>query len=194
MPDLSAYHRYIAIDWGWIAPTVVLWIAWNHLIDDVVVYREWRTNTEDSISVGHQINEINARFGETIEDWILDRDDEKRSHLREYCGIRAKQVKKFPGSRLAGYNHIHYALKCTSLGEPGGIRFYRDMLLNSHVDPVAYKGPESMIKELRTVKFSETKVDEIEKEGDHGPDALGYFYLFKMRQSSYKPVDYAQVA
>lgn len=183
LPDLSSYHKYIAIDWGWVAPTVVLWIAWNHLIDDVIVYREWRTNEEDSISVGHQINEINAYFGETIEDWILDKDDEKRSHLRKHCGIRAKQVKKFPGSRLAGYNHIHYALKCASLGEPGGIRFYRDMLYWSDVDTVAYKGPENMIKELRTVKFSETKVDEIEKEGDHGPDALGYFYLFKMRKS-----------
>ena len=30
LPDLSTYHRYIAIDWGWQAPTVVLWIAWNH--------------------------------------------------------------------------------------------------------------------------------------------------------------------
>ena len=194
LPDLSLYHRYIAIDWGWVAPTVVLWIAWNHLTDDVIVYREWRTNEEDSISIGHQINEINAYFGETIEDWILDKDHEKRSHLRKHCGIRAKQVKKFPGSRLAGYNHIHYALKCTSLGEPGGIRFYRGMLYKSNVDAVAYKGPENMIKEMRTVKFSDTKIDEIEKEGDHGPDGLGYFYLFKMRQSSYKPVDYGQVA
>jgi len=195
LPDLSLYHKYIAIDWGWVAPTVVLWIAWNHLIDDVICYREWRTNNEDSISVGNQINEINAHFGETIEDYIIDRDDEKRSNLRKYCGIRAKQVKKFPGSRLAGYNHIHYALKCQSLGEPGGLRFYRDMLYRSSVDHIAYKGAENMIKEMRTVKFSETRTDEIEKEGDHGPDALGYFYLYKMRRrSSYEAVDYSRVA
>ena len=195
LPDLSSYHKYIAIDWGWTAPTVVLWIAWNHLIDDVVVYREWRTSNEDSISVGNQINEINEYFGETIEDWILDKDDEKRSHLRRYCGIRAKQVKKFPGSRLAGYNHIHYALKCQSLGEPGGLRFSRDMLYKSSVDPMSYKGAENMIKEMRTVKFSETKIDEVEKESDHGPDGLGYFYLFKMRRNnSFEAVNYDRVA
>jgi len=195
LPDLSLYHKYIAIDWGWVAPTVVLWIAWNHLLDDVICYREWRTNNEDSISVGNQINEINAQFGETIEDYIIDRDDEKRSNLRKYCGIRAKQVKKFPGSRLAGYNHIHYALKCQSLDEPGGLRFYRDMLYRSGVDHIAYKGAENMIKEMRTVKFSETRTDEIEKESDHGPDALGYFYLYKMRRrSSYDAVDYSRVA
>ena len=194
LPDLSLYHKYIAVDWGWVAPTVVLWIAWNHLIDDVIVYREFRTNAEDSISVGHHINAINAHFGETIEDYIIDRDDEKRSHLSTHCRIRAKQVKKFPGSRLAGYNHIHYALKCTSLGKPGGIRFYRGMQYRSTVDTIAYTGPENMIKEMRTVKFSDTKVDEVEKDGDHGPDGLSYFYLFKMRQKDYAPVDYAQVA
>ena len=189
LPDLSTYHRYIAIDWGWQAPTVVLWIAWDHTIDDLILYREFRTNNEDSISIGHQINEINQNFGEKIEDYIIDRDEERRSHLLRYCKIRARQVQKFPGSRLAGYNHIHHSLKCTSLGEPGGIRFYRKMLYRSNVDTHAYRGAENLIKEMRTVKFNEKKTDEIIKEDDHGPDALGYFFLTKMRRRKPSTVD-----
>ena len=46
-----------------------------------------------------------------------------------------------------------------------------------------------MIKEMRTVKFNEKKTDEITKEGDHGPDALGYFFLTKMRRRKPSTVD-----
>ena len=181
LPDLRDYHRYLAVDFGWTAPSVVLWIAWNHIINDVIVYREWRTNNEDTISLGTQINQFNEMFGEKIEDVIIDNDEDKKATLRKYCNISARMVKKFPGSRLAGYNHIHHALKCTALGEPGGLRFYTKMLYRSDVDKFSYEGPENLIKELRTVKFSETKLDEIEKEGDHGPDGLAYFFLEKMR-------------
>ena len=99
LPDLSTYHRYIAIDWGWQAPTVVLWIAWNHTLDDLIAYREFRTNNEDSITIGHQINEINQNFGEKIEDYTIDRDKEKRRHLLRYCNIPGNGSRKV--SRLA---------------------------------------------------------------------------------------------
>lgn len=180
LPDLSSYHKYIAIDWGWTAPSVALWIAWNHTLNDIIVYREWRTNNEDSISIGNQINAINEHFNETIEDVIIDNDKDKGAMLRKHCGIRAREVKKFPGSRLAGYNYIHNALKNTLTDAPGGIRFYRDMLYRSDVDTRTYTGAENLIKELYSVKFSDDKIDEIEKESDHGTDCLSYIFLHKM--------------
>ena len=180
LPDLSGYHKYIAIDWGWTAPSVVLWIAWNHTLNDIIVYREWRTNAEDYISVGHQINAINQIFNETIEDYIVDNDKNSVAMLRKHCGIKAKPVQKFQGSRLVGYNYIHNSLANTLTGTPGGIRFYRGMLYRSDVDTRLYTGAENLIKELYAVKFSENKIDEIEKESDHGADALAYMFLFKM--------------
>ena len=194
LPDLSLYHKYMAIDFGWESPTVCLWIAWNHIINDTIVYREFRTNHEDIISIGNQINQINEYFGENIEDTIIDREKGKRSLLRQHCGIKAKEVEKFPGSRLAYYNNIHSMLSNTAVQRPGGIRFYTGMMYKSNVDQHSYKGAENLIKELRTVKFEDKKIDSIEKESDHGPDALSYWTSFKFTKRKSKAVDYAQVA
>lgn len=183
LPDLWDYHKYIAIDWGWQAPSVVLWIAWNHATNDVIVYREWRTTGTDTIRIGNMINHFNEFFNEKIEAYIIDRDKDKRSLLRQHCNISAYEIPKAPGSRLMGYNHIHHALKCKSLEEPGGLSLYRKMMFRSDVDTLQYKGAENLIKELRTVKFHETRPDEITKENDHGPDALAGFYLWKTHQS-----------
>ena len=179
--DFENYHKYLAIDFGWRSPTSVLWIGWNHIINDIIVYREFRTNEEDIISIGHQVREINETFGEKIENAITDDDKDKVSHLRKYCGIPARTVKKFQGSRLRGYNHILHALKCTSVGSPGGIKFWTGMMYRDTVNRNSYKGAENLIKELRSVKFAKNKTDEIEKESDHGPDALAYFFLWKNR-------------
>ena len=71
------------------------------------------------------------------------------------------------------------------------------MMFRSDVDTFQYKGAENLIKEMRTVKFHETRHDEIIKEEDHGTDALAGFYLWKEQQSGglnkVKSVSYADM-
>ena len=182
LPDLSDYLLYNLMDFGVSkSPNVCLWLAWNPKIDDTIVYREFaRTNT-DTITFGHQMNDINAQVGERPQMTLTDDDLNLVKILRRECGIAPIQTaRKGPGSINDGLMLINHALAQTVLGKPGGLRIYKG-LVHGGADPNPDANDDNLITELRNIRWDAEKSETVIDGRDHRIDPLRYFFLWKHR-------------
>ena len=187
LPDLTEYTIYNAMDFGMSDPSVCLWIAWNKLINDTIVFREWRRTNTDILTMGSIVNLINEVNYHTIEETVVDNDLNNIALLQRDCDIPCVSAStvKGPGSIMRGVHLLQHALAQTVLGRPGGIRFYTGLLHDEDPNPEA-KGYKNTIQELRNARYDPNKSDAIIDGADHGIDPLRY-HLLRRHQGMLDP-------
>lgn len=190
-PDLRDYMVYNACDWGMNSPSVCIWIAHNHTLNDTIVYLDYRRtgSRANIIDFGHSVNRIREQEGREVMAMVTDNDLNRQILLRDHCGIESFPSRKGAGSVMDRVHLIQNALANTVLGRPGGLRFFRG--LRHSYDPNPEAKDQTIIDELRGMRYDLNKKEDVVREDDHGENALGYFYLWKesgMRIPSSNPI------
>ena len=174
LPDLSSYHIFNAIDFGTTGTAVILWIAWQRTLNDMIVFKEWRKSNTNIMEVGDALTAINSMEGIMPELTIIDNDADNASVLDEYFGVRVQMTTKGPRSVERNYQYIAAKLINAAVPDRGnGIRFYTGMPAYFDTNPEVQAKPKDLIQELRRVTRDDA--GKIDKQGGHGVDALGYF-------------------
>lgn len=176
-PDLTNCDLYRAADWGQTHPTICLWIAEHRETKDVFVYREWRKTHGDEDEFAQAFKAYSE--GERIRTTIIDNDELRQKILRKH-GIPSQFAYKGAGSVMNKVFLMQSALRRAVEGKDGGLYIYKHLVCNNDPNPDLLR--ESIIDEARNLYFSDTK-DAPEKKGDDAWDALGYWYLYRNKQT-----------
>ena len=175
IPPPMEYNVYRMMDFGSTAPSVCLWLAEHKDTKDTIVFQEWRKTQTDTLEMAAQVKKHNIGKPRKT---IIDNDDNIRKILAK-SGISATLAPKGHDSVKAGIDMIQEALRKTTEGRNGGIRFYRGLTCNS--DPeLENKGLSlDVIAEMGGYVWDETKDSPLRGQSDHGIDPLRYYYLDK---------------
>ena len=184
-PDLTGCNLYRAMDWGMRHPSICVWIGEHEETRNVYAYREWRKTHTDILAMGEEIKAYSE--GEDIQTSIIDHDENRQILLREQHDIDSEFAYKGAGSVLDRVFLINTALRRAQEGKDGGLYIYDGLVCNSDPNPDIQDDPGSLIEEFEKLQFSETKDAPI-KEFDDASDALGYFFLWRSRQTD---IDFA---
>lgn len=161
------WRRIRAIDFGYRAPFVCLWIAIDPETDNRYVYRELY-QTELLVQDAAKIILSESR-GEEIETTICDHDPENYGQLERYGILTQPAFKEI----IPGIDHLK------TLFSQDKILYCSNALLKEDPALVQTYSPTSLIQEIPLYTYAKhtelTEVKEIPvKKNDHGIDALRY--------------------
>ena len=173
--DVKEYKIHRAMDFGSTSPSVCVWI-WEHReTEDVIVAKEWRKTGGDMVQMATEVKYHD--IGE-IESTIIDNDEIIKNILTRE-GIHAILTTKSGDTIKVGIDLINEALRKTTEGKPGGLKFYTGLRCHEP-DPELFskKAPLSVIKEMRNLVYDEKKDKPADGQSDHAIDALRYWFLY----------------
>ena len=161
------WSRFRAMDYGYSAPSAVLWFAINPETEQLVCYREYYKNKRSPEQIAYSV--LTAEQGERIMYGSL---DSSVWHTRERgptpaermngLGCRWRKADRSPGSRIAGKARIHELLRINdTTGEPGLV--FQDNC-------------RQIIKDLPVIPMDPKGGEDIDQRypSDHTYDALRY--------------------
>lgn len=168
--DFDRMHSfYRGFDFGMKDPSVCLWFGVHRHTNDVVVFREWRRVSTDTIRMGE---EVKRYTDERVLMTVIDNDENLQSILQRECGIVTELAQKGPGSIASGITLAQHRLQNAREGKDGGLYFYNNPVVR---DPKLIRDNEPLttIDEAELYAWQENTDKPIDKH-NHGWDIIRY--------------------